>query len=177
MAGFALVAPGTVVIPDEIIGVFTVKNAEIINNGDPVGIDSSGYVVCASKTQGAIVKCVGFAVMLDDLAGGTQMNVTGNVTAHPNDPVQVGICRKCKITGLNSTLVPSLGAGLPVYLAAACASAGTISALTCALTSTAGDSIEQLGFVMPNGVDVWLEAPSLSAAKYQSAATTTVILA
>lgn len=172
MAGFALVSPGNTVIPDEIIGNFLVKSAEIINNGDPVGIDSSGFVVCASKTQGAIVKCIGFAIMLDDLSGGTATYVTGD-----GSTVYIGICRKCKVIGVNSTLVPSLAKGLPVYLGAVGASAGTVSALTCALTTTAGDSIEELGFVMPNGTDLWLEAPQFNGLKYQAAATTTVIFA
>lgn len=176
MAGFALVAPGNVVIPGPIIGNFTVKNAEIINNGDPVGLDSNGQVVCASKTQGAIVKAIGFAIIIDDLSGGTVSSVVGNVTAFPNNPVRVGICRHCKIKDVNSTLVPSLAKGLPVYLAAAIVSAGTVSALTCALTSTNGDAIQELGFVLPNGVDLWLEIMG-TGFKYQTAGNSTLTFA
>ena len=177
MAGFALVAPGNAVIPGPIIGNFTVKDGEIINNGDPVGLDSSGYVVCASKTQGAIVKCKGFAIMVDDLSGGTLASVTGNVTTFPNSPVSIAICRHCKITGMNSTLVPSLAKGLPVYLGPAIVSAGTVSALTCALTTTNGDSIEELGFVMPDGTTLWLESPTATGWKYQTAGNSTNIFA
>lgn len=173
MAGFALTSPGNTVLPDKIMGSFTVANGEIINNGDPVGINASGYVVCASKTSGAIVKCVGFAVLIDDLAGGTIANVTGNVVAQPNQPNVVGICRHCYIKGVNSTLVPGLAIGAPVYLGAV-ASSGTVSAYTCTLTTTAGDSIEELGFVMPNGVDLWLEAPVFNGFRYQLTATSTV---
>lgn len=176
MAGTALTSPGTVVIPGPIIGNFTVKDGEIINAGDPVGIDSSGYVVCASKTQSAIVKAIGFAVIIDDLSGGTATYVTGNVSTQPTNPVQVGICRHCKILGVNSTLVPSLGAGKPVYLAAVSASA-TVSALTCALTSTNGDAIQELGFVMPNGVDIWLECSIQNGFKYQTAGNSTLTFA
>jgi hypothetical protein len=167
MAGTALTSPWNAQKPENVLGNFTVANAEIINDGDPVGINSSGYIVCASKTQGAIVKCIGFAKMLDDLSGGTQTSVTGNVSTNPTNPVMVGVCRCIKLTGCNSTLVPSLAAGLPVYLAAA-ASSATVSAYTCALTSTNGDSIEELGFVLPNGVDLWLEAPQLNGLKYQT---------
>lgn len=177
MAGFALVAPGNAVIPGPIIGNFPVKNAEIINNGDPVGIDSNGQIVCASKTQGAIVKCIGFAIMVDDLAGGTTPYVTGNITAFPNAPAMVGICRHCKIKDVNSTLVPSLAKGLPVYLAAAIVSAGTVSALTCALTTTNGDAIQELGFVMPNGTDLWLEVSPDNGFKYQTAGNSTLSFA
>lgn len=177
MAGFALVAPGNAVIPGPIIGNFIVKDGEIINNGDPVGLDSSGYVVCASKTQGAIVKAYGFAIMVDDLSGGTQTSVTGNVSTQPNQPVMVGICRHCKITGVNSTLVPSLAKCLPVYLAAAIVSAGTVSALTCALTSTNGDLIQELGFVMPDGTTLWLEVSVQNGFKYQTAGNSTLTFA
>lgn len=177
MAGFALVAPGNAVIPGPIIGNFTVKNGEIINNGDPVGIDSSGYVVCASKTQSAIVKAVGFAIMVDDSSGGTAAFVTGDVSTNPNNPVKVGICRHCIVRGVNSTLVPSLGAGLPVYLGPVGASAGTVSALTCALTSTNGDAIQELGFVLPNGVDLWLEVSPQNGFKYQTAGNSTLTFA
>jgi hypothetical protein len=173
MAGTALTSPGNAVIPFEIIGNFTVKDGEIINNGDPVGIDSSGYVVCASKTQAAIVKCLGFAFMVDDLSGGTQTYVTGNVATVPNSPVMVGIARHIVIKGVNSTLVPSLGKGKPVYLAAVTASA-TVSAYTCALTSTNGDLVEELGFVMPSGNDLWLEAPVANGFQYQTAGNSTL---
>jgi len=172
MAGFALVAPGNAVIPGPIIGNFLVKNAEIINNGDPVGIDSSGLVVCASKTQGAIVKAIGFAIMVDDLSGGTASYVTGD-----GSTVYIGICRHCKILGVNSTLVPSLAKGLPVYLAASCVTAGTVSALTCALTTTNGDLIQELGFVMPNGTDLWLDCPTQNGFKYQTAGNSTLTFA
>jgi hypothetical protein len=177
MAGFALVSPGTVVKPDRIIGNHIVKDGEIINSGDPVGIDSSGYVVCASKTQGAIVKCIGFAVIIDDLSGGTQTYVTGNVTSQPTSPVMVGIARHIIIENVNSTLVPSLAKGLPVYLAAVGATAGTVSALTCVLSSTSGDSIEEVGFVLPSGTALYLEAPLFNGLKLQNAGTTTYTFA
>lgn len=176
MAGTALTSPGNAVIPFEVLGNFIVKDGEIINQGDPVGIDSSGYIVCASKTQGAIVKPIGFAFMVDDLAGGTATYVTGNVSSQPTNPVMIGVCRHCVIKGVNSTLVPSLAKGLPVYLAAVAASA-TVSALTCALTTTNGDAVVELGFVLPNGVDLWLEAPVQNGFKYQTAGNSTVAFA
>lgn len=177
MAGFALVAPGNAVIPGPIVGNFIVKDGEIVNNGDPIGIDTSGYIVCASKTQGAIVKCLGFAIMVDDLSGGTQTYVTGNVSSQPNSPVMVGLCRRCRIKGVNSTLVPSLNKGLPVYLGAVGASAGTVSALTCALTTTNGDAIQELGFVLPNGTDLELEVSPQNGFKYQTAGNSTLTFA
>jgi hypothetical protein len=173
MPGTALSAQGNVVVPDRIIGSFTVANAEIINNGDPIGINTSGYIVNASKTAGATVKPVGFAVMFDDLSGGTQSFVTGNVTAFPNSPVQIGVARHVKITNVNSTLVPGLVAGKPVYLAAVTASP-TVSAYTCNPTATNGDLLLQVGFVMPNGVDLWLEAPTMAGFLFQTSGSSTL---
>jgi hypothetical protein len=174
MAGYALVAPGNVTKPDEIIGNFIVANGEIINDGDPVGWNSSGYVVCASKTQGAIVECFGFAKMVDDLSGGTASYVTGNVSTQPNSPVMIAVARRILIKNMTTTLVPSLAAGKRVWLAAS-ASSGTVSAYTCAAPSTTnGDLISMLGLVLPNGTDIWLEAPTTIGFQYQTAGNSTV---
>ena len=173
MPGFALAAPGNLVVPDRIIGSFTVANNEIINNGDPVGINAAGYVVNASKTAGAIVKPVGFAFMVDDLSGGTAAFVTGNVTTFPNSPVQMGVARHIKLTNMTIALVPGLGAGKAIYLAGVTASA-TVSAFTCNTTATNGDALVQVGFVMPNGIDLWLEAPVMTGFQFQAAGTSTL---
>lgn len=176
MAGTALTSPGTVAKPERIIGNHVVADGEIINDGDPVGINSSGYVICASKTQGAIVKCIGFAKIIDDLSGGTATFVTGNVATQAANPVMIGIARHIILENVNSTLVPSLAKGLPVYLAAVSASA-TVSAFTCVLTSTNGDLIEELGFVTPSGTSLWLEAPVMNGYKFQTSGSSTLTFA
>jgi hypothetical protein len=109
MAGAALTTPLAVVDKFDVLGTFSVKSAEVVNEGDLVSLDSNGQVVVANATS-AGVQAMGVAFMVgDDAAAGTTY-VTG-VAALTK---KVGIARQARVSGFSSLTV-----GGRVYLDAA----------------------------------------------------------
>ena len=174
MAGAAMTTTSPLVTsPHGFIGEYPIKSGEIINNGDLVGMDTNGQVVAASKTQAANVKAKGIAFFDDDNSPGPAAR-TGVAAL----TVKCGICKKAKLkfsSAYAATQVPSIAAGLPVYLGPV--PTATVSNYTCAQTTTANDLVQQVGFVDSDGLSVLAEVIPNTDLKYQTAATTTVALA
>jgi hypothetical protein len=84
------------------------------------------------------------------------------------------MARKCSIHGMNGTLVPSIGAGLPVYLGPV--SSGTVSPYTCAVPA-AGYSLIEVGIVDSDATTLLLDFSGITALQVQSAATSNVTAA
>lgn len=166
MAGATAAAARQVSKVRGVIGEFPIKSGEIINEGDLVGLDTNGQVVAASKTQGAVVKALGVAFFDDNNGTGQTRTGVAGLT------VKCGICKKCHISGLTGTLVPSIDDGLPVFLGAV--PTATVTNYTCARSTTANDKIQQVGFATSPTeieVDVIPETEFI----YQSATTTTTV--
>jgi hypothetical protein len=170
MAG-AILAPGLTLIEpsgeDCFKGEWLINNGDTINEGDLVGIVTSGgvtYITPASKTQGAIVKALGVAFFQGN-------NGTNNVRVGDGTTQKCAIARKAIIQGANTTMVPSFAGGLPIYLGPV--GTTSVSNYTCALTSTNGDEIQQVGWVSPDGVtmEIFVIAAGF---KYQTAANSTL---
>lgn len=165
MAGAVLGTPLNIQGPAEMF--FSnplIKLAEIVNEGDLVGLDTNGFVVVASKTTGAIVKALGAALFVGN---NSTVNVrTGDGTAMPS-----GIARKCRIYGINSTTVPGLGKGKPVFLGPVTTT--TVSNYTCNQTTTNGDALQLVGYVSPDGTYLEIDF-TLSGFMYQTAGNSTV---
>ena len=170
MAG-AILAPGlTFQQPsgeDCFKGEWLIKNGDTINEGDLVGIYTTGgvtYITPASKTAGSIVKALGVAFFPGN-------NGTSNVRVGDGTTVKCSIARKAIITGTTTTMVPSLAGGLPVYLGPTPTT--SVSNYTCALTSTNGDEIEQVGWVSPDGatLEIFVTGAGM---QYQTAGNSTV---
>lgn len=161
MAG-AVTAPSVQLTnPSEIrLGSFLIKNAEIINEGDLVGVDSNGFVVVASKTAGSIIKPQGIAFFFDN-------NGTGGARTGDGTTVLCGICRAARIGGITTTTVPSLAKGLPVYLGPTPTT--SVSNYTCALTSTNGDAIVPVGYVSSDGKFLDVTVDINASLEYQTA--------
>mgnify|MGYP001589048539 CR=1 FL=1 len=169
MAGAAITTP---MIPVEPQGLakrqVAIKSAEVINNGDLVAIDTSKKVVAASKTTGAIVKALWIAYFIDE--HGMATSRTGNAAG----TIKTGLCKKCRLKSANSTLVPSLDEGLPVFLGPVPTS--TVSNYTCARSTTAGDKIEQVGSVEEDGTTLEIDLTgAFTELLHQAAATSTAI--
>lgn len=165
MAGAAFTAPFQVSHPRNWVGNFPIKSAEVVNQGDLVGVDTNGQIVVATKAS-TPVRPLGVA-FFDD-ANGTGDFVRTGVAALT---VRASICRECRISGLNSTLVPSLDDGLPVFLGEL--PDGTTTNYTCAQSTTATDAIQQVGFARSaTAIDVQVEGGMMFLR--QDAANTTV---
>jgi hypothetical protein len=170
MAG-AILAPGlTLVEPsgeDCFKGEFLINNGDTINEGDLVGIVTSGgvtYITPASKTQGAIVKALGCAFFPGN-------NGTNNVRVGDGTTQKCAIARKAIIQGANTTMVPAFAGGLPVYLGPTPTT--SVSNYTCTKTATNGDALQQVGYVSPDGVTIEVFVVN-SGLQYQTAGNSTV---
>jgi hypothetical protein len=139
--------------------MYLIKTSEVINEGDLVGLDTNGLIVVASKTQSAIVKAIGLAFFADN-------NGTGGARTGDGSTVKCAIAEGALLLNANSTLVPSLAKGAPVYLGPVPTS--SVSNYTCALTSTNGDAIQQVGFVDSDGTTLIIDVPQTSELKYQT---------
>lgn len=166
MAGAAITAPGYLVKPDKVIGTYLIKNAEVINEGDLIDIDTNGFIVAASKTQGAAVKAEGIA-FFDDNNGPGQTARTGD-----GSTVKCGLAKRARIKGMNGTLVPGIGKGKPVYLGPVPTT--TVSNYTCTQSTTAGDLIQTVGTVDSDGTTLVIDVDSTNQFAYQGAATSVV---
>lgn len=170
MAGTTL-APGlTMMQPngdDLFKGDFLIKNLEVINEGDQVGMDSNGFIVNASKTTGAVVQSWGAAMFPGN-------NGTNNVRTGDGTTIKCAIARKAVILGATSTMVPGLGKGKRVYLGAL--GTATVSNYTCTLTSTNGDAIQPVGYVLDDGVTIEVFVV-MGVFQYQTAGNSTVNIA
>jgi len=146
---------------------FLIKNAEIVNEGDLVGMDTNGFVVVASKTAGSIIKALGVAFFEGN--NSTITSRTGDGTTQ-----RCSIARYGLMLNANTTLVPGLAKGAPVYLGPVPTS--TVSNYTCNLTSTNGDAIQQVGWVSDDGttLEIFVVEAGL---KYQTAGNSTVTFA
>ena len=138
MAGAALTTPIVVTnIQDIFVQNALVKNAEVVNFGDLGAIDTGGFIVVASKTQGATVKAQGVIVFSDE--NGTAVTRTGDGTT-----VRASLAKKARISNINSTKVPGLDEGLPVYLGPVTTT--TVTNYTCTQTTTVSDLVQCVGF-------------------------------
>jgi hypothetical protein len=137
MAGAAIAAPYRV---QKVFNVFykgPIKSAEVVNHGDLGSLDSSGDIVAASKTQGATVKAMG-VIFFDDEHGGASSrtgNAAGTVTA--------SLAMGAVLTGINSTLVPSITPEDVLYLGPVPTS--TVSNITGAASTTTSDLRQAVG--------------------------------
>lgn len=169
MAGAAITAPFIIAEPDDIVGAAPIKSAEVINNGDLVHVDTNGQVIAASKTQSAVVKASYIAYFDDEHGMATSRTGVAGLT------VKTALAKKAKIKNCNSTLVPALDNGLPVFLGPVPTS--TVSNYTCTRSTTAGDKIQQVGFVDADGTTLHIDLTNtFTEALYQAAATTTIVL-
>lgn len=167
MAGAAFTAPFQVSHPSDFVGNFPIKSGEIVNQGDLVGVDTNGQIVVATKATGGPIKAVGMA-FFDD-ANGTGDFVRTGVAALT---VKASVCRRARISGLNSTLVPSIDDGLPVYLGEY--PDGTASNYTCAQSTTAGDKIEVVGYAR-SATAIEVDVECNTELLRQDAANTTIV--
>ena len=161
MAGAAYAPLMTLVAPRDVIPGGIIKTSEVINEGDLVGMDSNGLIVVATNATAGIIKAIGMAFFEDN--NGTGGTRTGDGT------LRCSIARKGKLKGATSTLVPSLGKGLPVYLTVVPTS--TTSNYTCALTSNAGDAIIQVGFVEADGTTLDINVDPNAGIRYRTSTT------
>lgn len=144
-----------------------IKSAEIVNECDLVGLDTNGFVVVASKTQSAIVKALGLAMFVGN-------NSTYNVRTGDGTTQKSGIARKARIYNVNSTTVPGLGKGKPVFLGPVTTT--TVSNYTCTQTTTNGDALQHVGYVSADGTYLEIDF-TLSGIQYQTAGNSTVNIA
>ena len=169
MAGAAITAP---MIGVDAGGVsprtVPIKSAEVINNWDLVNVDTNGQVVSASKTQGAVVKATWIAFFSDENGMATSRTGVAGLT------VKCGLCKRARLKNANSTLVPSLDNGLPVFLGPVPTS--TVSNYTCARSTTNNDKIQQVGVVEDDGTTLAIDlAGTNTELIYQTSATSTTI--
>lgn len=114
MAGTAYSTPLSVMPIGPSLGRYPLANGEIVNNGDLVGLNSSGQIVVATNAAGGVVKPVGVCIF--DEERGCQTTKTGNSAGTVYGTIYPG----AKLWNLNSTLVPGLTqAGQPIYLGTA----------------------------------------------------------
>lgn len=123
---------------EDYLGNYPVKSAEIINNGDLVGIDSNGQLVVASNAAGAVIAAVGVFIMDDEHGGATSRTGVAGLT------VRGSVYKKARIGNLNSTLVPSITkVGLPVLLGPV--PTATVSNYTCAIPTANTVEVQPVG--------------------------------
>ena len=169
MAGAAITAPMIFVAPAAGFNprMVPIKSAEVINQGDLVGIDTNGQMVAASKTQGAIVPAQGIAWFPDELGMATSRTGVAGLT------VKAAICRRCKLKSATSTLVPSLDQGLRVYLGPVPTS--TVSNYTCAKSTTVADHLQTVGWVEDDGTTLEIDVTNTGMGiVYQASASTNI---
>lgn len=167
MAGAAITAPMILVEPGlGLRRMVPIKSGEIVNQGDLVTVDTNGQVVVASKTQGAIVKASHIAYFPDENGMATSRTGVAALT------VVCGLCKRARLKSATSTLVPSLDNGLPVFLGPVPTS--TVSNYTCALSTTNGDKIQEVGFVEDDGTTLNIDMSGVqSELKYQTVSSST----
>lgn len=128
-------------------GEYLIKNAEIINNGDLIGGNTSGTVQVATNATGAIVKPLGAAFFDQDNIGLGALTGDGST-------ITTGIASRCSIgtpqAPVTSTLVPGLAKFAPLYLGPVPTT--TVSNYTCNIPNllsgaAAGTAIIPVGFV------------------------------
>jgi hypothetical protein len=165
MAG-AVLAPGMQFVnPMDVLPRYLIKSAEVVNEGDLIGLDTNGFIVAASKTQGATVKAIGIAFFDDN--NGTFNTKTGDGTT-----VYCSIAKRGKLLNATSTMVPSLGKGLPIYLGPVPTT--TVSNYTCAQSTTNGDLLQEVGYVGQDGVTLHIRVDSINMIKYQTSGNSVV---
>jgi hypothetical protein len=163
MAGAAITSPMVFVKPDKVNMLsnyeYLIKNAEVVNQGDLVGLDSNGFVVVATNAAGAIIKPLGAAFFDDDNIG---------VSSRTGDGAYVtcSIVKKFDLQNATSTLVPSLGKGKPIYLGAVPTS--TVSNYTCAFPSVNGTAVVEVGVVGADGTTLHIYGPFATFLQYQT---------
>ena len=173
MAGVALTTPFQMIRPDEhqiMPGSVVIKLSEVINEGDLVGIDSNGFAVVATNAAGAIVKCLGAALFGFDNIGITSMVGDGLTIGASQTVIQ--IARQCIIRNVNSTLVPGLAKGAPVYLGVV--DTATVSNYTCTYPGVNTKGVIEVGVVNPDGTSLWIFAPSVTSLVWQTAGNSTI---
>ena len=149
MAGVALTAPYSGLRPERyFFDNPLIKNGEVVNFGDLVGMDSNGFVVNASKTAGSVVFARGVAMPVDD--NSTDTYLTGDGTTVRCAISRIAVIKRTAANPLNSTIVPGLAKGARVYLGAL--GTATVSNYTCTQTSTNGDGLQPVGFVDSSGL-------------------------
>lgn len=116
---------------------FPIKSATDINQGCLVRLDSNGEVVEASKTQAAVVVAAGVAIFTDEHGTATLRTGVAGLT------VKCAIARKCRIKGLDTTVVPAVAAGLRLFLGAL--PTATVSNYTATRSTTANDQLQLVG--------------------------------
>jgi hypothetical protein len=169
MAGAITVPHMRVVEPKDIYpSLVPIKSAEVINEGDLVTINTSGQLIAASKTQGAIVKATWVAYFPDENGMAVSRTGVAGLT------VKAGLCKKCRLKGADSTVVPSLDEGLPVFLGPVPTT--TVSNYTCARSTTNGDKIQQVGDVEADGTTLRIDLSGVDTELiFQTSATSTVL--
>lgn len=165
MAGAAIGTPYRVAKVFNIFYKGAIKSAEVINHGDLVSIDSSGFIVAASKTQGAIVKAMGVAIFDDEHGGASSRtgNAAGTITA--------SIAMGAVLTNVNSTLCPGLTSEDTIYLGPVPTS--TVGNITGTPSTTNGDRRQVVGSALSATSVVIFIVPG--DVNYQTSATSTAV--
>jgi hypothetical protein len=145
-----------------------IKSAEVVNEADPVGRDTNGFIVVATNAAGAIVKPQGLAFFADN-------NGTGGARTGDGTTVRCCIVRQCKLLNANSTLVPGLGKGKPIYLAGV--PTATTSGLTCTRPSTNTQATVNMGYVGSNGTTLEINVDPNADLEFQTAGNSTLVAA
>lgn len=168
MAGTILTTPYNLIEPDhQFSQEYLINNGDTVNSGDLVGVvvvSGVGYITPASKTQGAVVIAWGIAFY---------PGINSTITYRVGDGLtqRCAIARSGILTGVNSTLIPALGAGKRVYLGAV--GSATVSNYTCTQTTTNGDALQPVGYVSNDATYVELFIVS-GGFQYQTAGNSTV---
>ena len=146
---------------------YLIKTSEVVNEGDLVGLNTSGLIVVANATT-TIVKALGLAFFNGN-------NGPGGAQTGDGSTVYSTIARQGYVGPMTTALVPSLAAGLPVYLAAA--PNGTHSNFTCVFPAVNGDAIQQVGYVDADGVTLIIDVDANSELKLQASGNSIVTAA
>lgn len=134
MAGAALTTPLTVKQAFDVSPLYPIKSAEVVNEGDLVGLDSNGQIVVASKTQAAVVIALGFALFTDEHGTATTKTGVAGLT------VKCAIARRGRISGFSGLTV-----GGRVYLDAAPTGGADNYWQTTTFAFNVNDQIQQVG--------------------------------
>lgn len=168
MAGATILSPMNLVDPGQVARrTVPIKSAEVINQGDLVFVDTNGQAVAASKTASAVVPAFWIAFFPDENGMATSRTGVAALT------VSIGLCKRARLRGANSTLVPSLAKGAKVYLGPVPTS--TVSNYTCAQSTTNTDKIQCVGCVEEDGTTLNIDVSAAGAEfVYQTAGNSVV---
>jgi hypothetical protein len=152
MAGAIITKPMQVETPQDLGASYIIRTGEIINEGDLVGLDGNGLLV--ASLNGTFPTSPLGCAFFDSANASTYRTGDGVMKA--------SIARRAKIRNANSTLVPGLAKGAPLYLSLI--TTPTTSNYTCVPPSSQGNNTLSVGYVDSDGTTLIVDVQSGGAA-------------